>query len=355
MASQIEVGARVDTLHLLESEGEIILYVGRRICVVGEFLVVVETVVVVAEAQGAMPSHTGLLPLVPPIHFGPGLHEELHLHLLELAHAEYELTRHDLVAERLAYLCDAEREFHASRLLHVEVVDEDALRRFGAEVDGVGAFGGRSHLRREHEVELAHVGPVASARNGAGDLAVEDDLAQLREVAGVHRLGEAGVHGVAFGRGLQYARRGGAVLRLVERLAETLAGLLHLFLDLLVLLGDPILDQHVGSVTLLRILVVDQGIVEGGDVARGLPSLGVHEDGGVDAHDVFVQLHHRIPPVAFDVILQFHAVLSVIVNGSQTVVYFARREYESVLLAVSDQLFEQLLLCHFRIDFIVSL
>jgi len=41
----------------------------------------------------------------------------------------------------------------------------------------------------------------------------------------------------------------------------------------------------------------------------------VHEDGGIDADDVLVHLHHGLPPVFADVLLQFHAVLAIVVNG----------------------------------------
>ena len=154
------------------------------------------------------------------------------------------------------------------------------------------------------------------------------------------------MHGVAAGEHLHDTRRGLAVLGLVESLTETLAGLLDLLLDLLVLLGDPILDQHVGAVALLRIAVVDQRIVEGRHVARSLPRLGVHEDGGIESHDILVQLDHRVPPVALDVVFQLHAVLSVVIDGGQTVVDLARREHESVLLAMGDQFLEKFFLRH---------
>ena len=154
------------------------------------------------------------------------------------------------------------------------------------------------------------------------------------------------MHLVAPGGRLGNTGRSFAVLGFVESLSETLAGFLHLLLDLLVLLGEPVFDQHVGTVTLLRVLVVDQRVVERADMSRSLPRTGVHEDRGVDAHDILMQLDHRIPPVALDVVFQLHAVLSVVVHRSQTVVDFARREYESVFLAVGDQLFEEFFLCH---------
>ena len=69
---------------------------------------------------------------------GAGLDEELHLHLLELAGAEDEVARRDLVAERLADLPDAERRLAARRGQHVRVVDEDALRGLGPQVGQPG-------------------------------------------------------------------------------------------------------------------------------------------------------------------------------------------------------------------------
>ena len=57
--------------------------------------------------------------------------EELDLHLLELARAEGEIARRDLVAKALADLGDAERNAHARAIEHVLEVDEDALGRFG--------------------------------------------------------------------------------------------------------------------------------------------------------------------------------------------------------------------------------
>ena len=81
-------------------------------------------------------------------------------------------------------------------------------------------------------------------------------------------------------------------------------------------------------------------------MARSLPRLGVHEDRGVDADDVLVQFDHRIPPISLDVVLQLHAVLTVVVDGAQTVVDLARREDEAVLLAVGHEFLEKFVLSH---------
>ena len=87
--------------------------------------------------------------------------EVLDLHLLELAHAEDEVARRDLVAERLADLRDAERQLAIGRVEHVLEVDEDALRRLGPQVGERLRIGDRADLRLEHHVERPRLGQVA--------------------------------------------------------------------------------------------------------------------------------------------------------------------------------------------------
>ena len=56
------------------------------------------------------------------------------------------------------------------------------------------------------------------------------------------------------------------------------------------------------------------------DVAGSLPHGRVHEDGGVDTHDIAVHQHHRLPPIFLDIILKLNAVLTVVIHGGETVV-----------------------------------
>ena len=137
--------------------------------------------------------------------------EELHLHLLELERAEDEVARRDLVAERLADLRDPERRLAARELGDVLEVDEDPLRRLGAEVDALPRLLDGPDARLEHEVELA-------------------------------RLGEVAVGG----------------------LARALAGLSAALLVV----------EVVGAEALLAGPAVDERVGEASDVARGLPDLG---------------------------------------------------------------------------------
>ena len=124
---------------------------------------VVEAVVLRAHPQVHVPLHAGLFPLGEPVELRAGLDEELHLHLLELAHAENELPGHNFVTESLANLGDTERNLHAAGLLDIQIVDKNTLSGLRTQVDEVGAVGRGTHGGGEHKVELTYVGPVAGA------------------------------------------------------------------------------------------------------------------------------------------------------------------------------------------------
>ena len=115
---------------------------------------------------------------------------------------------------------------------------------------------------------------------------------------------------------LQHTGVGGAELSLIKGLAKTFGCLVHLLLNLLIVLSQLVLDEHVGAITLLRVAVIYQGVIEGINMSAGLPRRGVHEDGCVNTHDVLVQQHHRLPPILLNVILQLHTVLAVVINSA---------------------------------------
>ncbi len=189
------------------------------------------------------------------------------------------------------------------------------MRRLGTQVHFHCAVGGAAHLGLEHEVELAHVGPVARAAYGVCYLAVEYNLLELCQIVAVHGLCEPLVELVALAGVVEDTGVGLAEHCLVKRVSEPLACLGDLLVDLFVKLGYRVLDEHVGAVTLLGVLVVDEGVVESINVPGGFPDSGVHENGGVNADDVVVEHCHRFPPVTLYVVLQLNAVLSVVVNG----------------------------------------
>ena len=82
---------------------------------------------------------------------------------------------------------------------------------------------------------------------------------------------------IALGPVLDHARIRLAEKFFVETFSETFARFLHLFLDLLILFGEEILEQHIGTVTFLRVLVIDQRIIKSVNMAGSFPDSRVHK------------------------------------------------------------------------------
>ena len=232
MLAQVEVRTAVDTLYLLEAERHLKLDVGSCIGIVSQFLVIVVTILLVAQSQSLVPFQTGLFPFLEPLHLFARTNEELHLHLFELAHTEDELASHNLVTEGLTNLSDTEGHLHTACLLYVQEVHEDTLSRFRTQIYLHGSIGCRTHLGREHQVELTHVGPVACTRNRADNLTIQDQLAQILEVRVVHIFGIAGMNLIPLGLMLQHAWVSSPELSLVELVAKAFGSLGHLLVDL---------------------------------------------------------------------------------------------------------------------------
>ena len=208
-----------------------------------------------------------------------GRDEELHLHLLELAGAEDEVAGGDLVAEGLADLGDPEGRLLAGEAEHVLEVDEDALRGLRAQVDLRALARDRADVGLEHQVELARLGELAAALGAA----------QLR---------------------LRVAALG------FDRLAQMVLAPAPLALA-------EALDERVGEAL---------------QVAGGLPDPRVLEDRRVERDDVVALLQHRPPPLGFDVVLQQHAVVAVVVGRAEAAVDLRGGEDEAAPLAERDDL-----------------
>ncbi len=153
--------------------------------------------------EAEVPAEPLVEPVLEPL-LGLGRrHEVLHLHLLELAGAEDEVLRGDLVAERLAHLGDAERRLLAGGLEHVGEVDEHALGRLGPEVGHRALVLDRAGVGLEHEVEGPGLGELGGAAVGADpvDLVLAPALVAVPAVdQGVGEVGQVA-------RGLPHRRR----------------------------------------------------------------------------------------------------------------------------------------------------
>ena len=108
---QVKVRAGMDSFHLFKAEWETEFYVCGCICVMRQFLMIVESVFLRSESQRLMPAHTSLFPFLEPVEFTTGAYEKLHFHLLEFTHTEDELTCHDLVTESFYRSGRSRKEF----------------------------------------------------------------------------------------------------------------------------------------------------------------------------------------------------------------------------------------------------
>ena len=304
MLGQVVVGAVGHAPQLAPAEGEEELEVGGGLGVEAQLLgvVVPESQVLVLQADAQQPLMAEAAPVLEPLQVGARLAEELQLHLLELPHPEDEVARGDLVAEALADLADAEGQLPPGGALDVDKVGEDALGGLRPQVDGVLGVLGDPLEGLEHQVELADVGEVVLSAGGAGDVMLLHKVLHLL-------LGEG-----------------------VDGLGQFKAGL-----------GAPVLDDLVGPEALVALPAVHQGVGKARQVAGGHPGLGIHQDGGVQAHVVGVLLDEFLPPGPLDVVLQLHAQGAVVPGVGQAAVDLAAGEDKAPALAEIDDLVHGLL------------
>ncbi len=191
---EVVVGPVGDALELVPAPGKRELHVrgGRR--VVGELVrtVVAQPQLRLGDPEGRVPGEPLGEPVLEPLRRVGRGDEVLHLHLLELAGAEDEVLRGDLVAERLAHLGDPERRSLPGGLDHVGEVDEHPLRGLRTQVgdrtlvlDGAG-------MGLEHEVERPCLGELGRATRRADpfDLVLPPPLMAVAAVD--ERVGEVG-------------------------------------------------------------------------------------------------------------------------------------------------------------------
>src|SRR5450432_841579 len=166
MNGQVVITTVRDSLELAPLralEPEAVFDVDRALGVVRQLLlrVLVQAQHLRTKTQPHVPRKPRVDPVLVPLLVAARLDEELHLHLLELAGAEDEVSWCDLVAETLTLLRDAEWRLLARRLLHVEVVDEDALRSLGSQIGKPRLVFDRTEVGLQQSVEHPRLGERA--------------------------------------------------------------------------------------------------------------------------------------------------------------------------------------------------
>ena len=279
VAGQVEIGAVGDAFEFAPAEGVLVFDVGGGLGVVGQLFGIVhaQAQFVRIHAEVDVPLVARLDPVIEPLLVFGGRHEVLHLGLLEFARAEHKVAGGDLVAEGLADLGNSKRGLDARRVEHVLEVQEDALGRLGAQVGHRARVLHRAHVGLEHHVELAGLGQFTVAL--AGHLA-----------------------------GLFQAAR---VLELVRAEAA------------------------------LALLAVHHGVTESPHVPRGLPGLGVLDDGRVQADHIGSLGDHGPPPSVLDPAQELDPQGAVVVGVAHAPVDLRGLVDEPPALAEGDDLVHQ--------------
>ena len=268
---EVVVGAISNAPKLAPAEREFVFEVGCCLGVEAKlfFFVVAEFEVFVSHAEVEQPLMAEVLPICKPFEIGAGLAEKFKFHLFKFADAEDEVAGRDFVAEALADLTDAERHFFTGCALHVFEVDKDALRGFGAEIDGGSGVFRDAYERLEHEVEFSHAREVAIAANGAGDFVLDDILFHLL-VAPTRDVDVNAVFEVVF------------------------------------------FDEVVGAMTGFAGFAIHQRIGKTADMSACLPSGGVHDDCAVKTYVVGIFDNEFFPPSLLDVVFELDAERAVV-------------------------------------------
>ena len=144
----------------------------------------------------------------------------------------------------------------------------------------------------------------------------------------------------------QDARIGLTEHLLIELVAKALTGFVNLLLHLLIVLGKLLLDEHICTIALLGVAIVNKRVVERIHMTTCFPDGRMHKNSRIDTHNIFVEQDHRLPPIFLDIILQFHTILTVVIHCSQTIIDVTTWKNKTIFLAMAYYFFEIVFLCH---------
>ena len=218
-------------------------------------------------------------------------------------------------------------------LVEAQVVGVDAQVQVVLEAARLPMLEPARVLARVHEVLHLHLLELAGAEDEAlgGDLVAERlahlrdaerhlEAARLQHVLEVHVAALRGLRAqVDHAAGVLHRAEVGAEhqVELPRRGQLPLAALRAAALGIV---------ELVGAKARLAGAAVDQRIGEVLHVAGGFPHPRVHQDGGVDAHDVVVQLRHLAPPRVAQPVLEGGAERPVVPRRGEPAVHVARRK-----------------------------
>src|SRR5258705_5773281 len=90
----------------------------------------------------------------------------------------------------------------------------------------------------------------------------------------------------------------------------------------------------VHPISFLAVLIVNHGVTEIVHMTGGLPGGRVHKNCCINTHNIIRELGHTLPPVIPYILFELAAVLAIIINGTEAIVNFTGRKYESIFLTM---------------------
>ena len=147
------------------------------------------------------------------------------------------------------------------------------------------------------------------------------------------------MHSFSFGSNFEHTTIGSSEHRFIE-IFETFFCFFYLFVNFFILFRQKLFNKYISAVTFFRIFIVNQRVAKCIHVTTCLPGSRVHQNSRIEAHNVFMHLHHGLPPVFLDIVFQQCAVWTVIVNSTQSIINFRTLEYITILLSMAYHFFK---------------
>ena len=120
----------------------------------------------------------------------------------------------------------------------------------------------------------------------------------------------------------QHFWTGSTIFLFVEILLKTFCSLGYFLLYFLIVFSHLILNQNICTITLLTIAVINQRIIECIYMTRSLPDRWMHKNCRINTYNIIMKKHHTLPPILLDIVLQLYTVLTIIINGCQSIIDF---------------------------------
>ena len=257
MSGQVIVGSVGNTPQFSPAKREQEFDIRGRLAVEAQFLrlMIAHAHLFFLHAQRFQPVDAKRSPVGEPLQIGIRFTEEFQFHLFKFAGTEGEVSRRDLVSERLTDLSDTERDLLSGSSLHIFEIYKDTLSRLRSQVNGIFRILGNALERLEHQVELTYVGKVMLS-----------------------------------------ARRTGNIMILYKIFHLFLRERIDRFLQSDIFLCTVIFDHLIGAETLMAFLTVHQGIRKTAKMTGSHPGLGVHQNGAVHTYVVGILRDKFLPP-----------------------------------------------------------